>query len=724
MNNIMKKRKPKRGMRYWFIALLLCIPGMTMLRAEEGMWIPLLLEKYNIGAMKEAGLALDAEDIFSINNDCLKDAIVRFGRGCTGELISEEGLLLTNYHCGQGYIQSHSSVEHDYLTNGYWAMSREEELPNEGISVTFLRYMRDVTKEVNEGVEQGMDPGERQRKRNLNQGRIIREETSETHLEAQVSSFYHGNAYYLFVYEVFRDVRLVGAPPGAVGSFGGDTDNWIWPRHTGDFSLFRIYADQENKPADYSPSNRPYQPRRHLEINAGGVKEGDFTMVMGYPARTTRYLRSEAVEYMLGTSLPLKISLRTSRLEIMYRYMKESDMVRIQYAHKYSRVSNAWKKWQGVVLGLERNEVVTKKREMELEFGRWTRGDGIRQMKYDHLADDFPALYRENRDLTLAVDMKEEAVMAVETFGEARQLLQMMTLGEGTEELQASSALFFKDFYMPVDREVFATMMEAYREEMPGRFHPPFFAEVEKRFKGDFSRFAGVLYRKSLLSTEEGVSKLIAVYGKDPSKAIEKLRKDPLAARFLQFRELYLTRVDPLVHEHSLREEKLYGEYMAGLLEMNGVGVLYPDANRTMRVSYGKVEGYKPRDGVRYHWYTTVDGIMEKSREGSADYRLPGRLATIYRIGDFGRYGSNGTMPVCFTASNHTSGGNSGSPVLDARGRLIGLNFDRQWEGTMSDVWFDPALCRNISVDIRYVLFLIDRYAGAGYLLDEMKITW
>jgi hypothetical protein len=723
---VMKKMKIRMTIkiRYGLLFLLLSVPGHSLVMAEEGMWIPLLLEKYQIGAMKEEGLELDAEAIFSINNDCLKDAVVRFGGGCTGEVISDDGLVLTNHHCGEGYVQSHSSVEHDYLTDGYWAMSREEELPNEGISVAFLRFMKDVTGEVNEGVEQGMDPGEKQRKRELNQGRIIREATDTTQLEVQVAPFYYGNAYYLFIYEVFRDVRLVGAPPISIGNFGGDTDNWIWPRHTGDFSLFRIYADQENKPADYSPSNQPYKSRGHLEINAGGVHGGDFTMVIGYPARTSRYLRSEAVDYMLAKALPLKIALRTCRLEIMDRYMKESDVVRIQYAHKYRGVSNAWKKWQGVVLGLEKNNVVEKKRELEMKFSRWLEDDGIRQMRYNCLAVEFPDLYRERLNLSLATDMQAEAVMVIEVFREAEWLLEMMATGRATAALQAHAAQFFKNYYMPVDREVYAAMMKAYREEMPEQYYPLFFGEVDKRFGGDFSRYAEFLYRKSLLTGEEGVSKLISLYDKDPSGAVRKLKKDPLATCCFQFGELYTTLVDPLVHAFNVREEKLYGEYMAGLLEMSGEQVLYPDANGTMRISYGKVEGYTPRDGVQYHWYTTMDGIMEKIRGGSSDYRVPERLASIYETGDFGRYGSDGALPVCFIASNHTSGGNSGSPVLDARGRLIGLNFDREWEGTMSDLWFDPELCRNIAVDIRYVLFLIDRYAGAGYLLDEMNITW
>jgi hypothetical protein len=719
MNNF---RINRRNLKVAFLLLVVLFAGLRVLQAEEGMWIPLLIEKYHIGAMQKAGLRLDAEDIYSINQECLKDAVVIFGRGCTGEVISGQGLVLTNHHCGEGVIQSHSSVEHDYLTDGYWAMSRDEELPAEGLSVTFLRYMKDVTGPVNEGLKGGMDPYERERRQELNRGEIIREATGGTCFEAEVSPFYYGNAYYLFVYEKFRDVRLVGAPPESIGNFGADTDNWVWPRHTGDFSLFRIYADRENQPADYSPANRPYRPRTHLEISTGGVREGDFTMVLGYPAATTLYLHSAAVEAMLETSLPLKIGLRTTRMEIMERYMKASDTVRIQYAHKYRRVSNAWKNWQGVILGLNRNHTLEKKREGERSFRDWVNGEGERQMKYDRLLDDFTLLYREMKPYSVAADMMREAIEPVELFRQSDQVLGMMQLGMPVAELEWQAEGFFRDFHMPVDREIFAAMMKAYHQGMPEEFYPAFFRDIDSRYRGDFDRFAAAVYGKAIFSQRERALGLLSLYEKKPEKAIRKLKGDPLTTCYHQFLELYDLRVNP-EHARLMQDEAAhYKKYMAGLLEMTTGRLLSPDANRTMRLSWGQVEGYSPRDGVDYQYATTLSGLMEKNGEGYADYAVPAKLASLYQNRDYGSYGVNGTMPVCFIASNHTSGGNSGSPVLDAYGRLIGLNFDRDWEGTMSDIYYDPSLCRNIAVDIRYVLFIIDKFAGAGYLIEEMDL--
>jgi len=719
----------KKLRRYrWRVSAILVIiflnTGALHLRAEEGMWIPMLIEKYNFDQMQEAGLKLSAEDIYSINQDCLKDAIVIFGRGCTGEMISGDGLVLTNHHCGEGAVQSHSSVENDYLTDGFWAMGKDQELPNESLSVTYLRYMKDVTSMVTEGIVQGMDPQEKERKMELNMGKIIRNETEGGELNARINPFYYGNAYYLFVYEVFRDVRLVGAPPVSVGNFGSDQDNWMWPRHTGDFSLFRVYADEFNNPAEYNPSNQPYRPRKHLEIAAGGVEEGDFTMVMGYPGSTTQYLYSEAVRYMLETNLPMTIGLRTTRLQIMNRYMKESDVVRIKYATKYRRVSNSWKKWQGIILGLNRNNAVEVKLEEEETFKKWVAADGERLMKYEDILDEFARLYEEMDPYGVAVSMMEESILAVELFRQAPRIGGMMQRGMDKEMLLSQVERFFKDYHWPIDQDIFAAMLESYHSEMPERFIPPLYDDIQRKYKGDYQKFAEDTYNKTVFSSKEKMIKLVEKYGDNPEAAVEQVEKDPILIYLNEFRTLYLVGITPAYRELEVELEENYKLYMAALLEKEKDRLLYPDANFTMRLAYGKVDSYKPRDGVHYQYQTTLSGIMDKGKEGFEDYRVPEKLSSLYEAKDYAKYGVDGTMPVCFIASNHTSGGNSGSPVLDAHGRLIGLNFDRNWEGTMSDIYYDPSLCRNIAVDIRYVLFIIDKFAGAGYLIDEMDITW
>lgn len=719
-----KNRNVSKSGFIWMMVAVLTTAGMVSVKAEEGIWIPMLLEKYNIDKMQEAGLRLSAEDIYSINQDCLKDALVIFGRGCTGEMISADGLLLTNHHCGYGAIQQHSSVESDYLTNGFWAMSREEELPNEGLTVTYLRYMKDVTIEMEEGITGELDPAEAEHKMKLNMGNLIEGATKETHYSAIVKPFYYGNAYYMFVYETFNDVRLVGAPPESIGNFGADQDNWMWPRHTGDFSIFRVYADKENKPAGYDPSNQPYQPRKHLEIAAGGIEEGDFTMVMGYPGSTTQYLYSAAVRFMLETSLPLKIGLRTTRLEIMDRYMRADDVVRIQYASKYRRVSNSWKKWQGVILGLTRNHAVEVKLEEEAQFRSWVESDGERTLKYDGLLDEFARLYKEMEQYEIAMDMMNESVEAIELFKQASRISRMMSQGAPREQIEQQMTSFYKNYHRPVDQEICAAMLEAYFSLMPASFMPACADEINGKYKGNYTNYTDALYQKSVFNQPEKFDKLLNKYSKDAAKAIKLLEKDPIVATLNQFSELLMGEAVPVYSKLEDLLERNYKTYMAALLEMEQERMLYPDANFTMRFTYGKVDSYKPKDGVQYRYYTTLSGIMDKETEGFVDYAVPEKLRELYEAKDYGKYGINGTMPVCFIASNHTSGGNSGSPVMDADGRLIGINFDRNWEGTMSDVHYDPSLCRNITVDIRYVLFIIDKFAGAEYLLNEMDIVW
>jgi hypothetical protein len=691
-------------------------------RADEGMWLLSLLNGYTIEDMQKEGFKLTAEDIYSVNEACLKDAVVIFGGGCTGELISNEGLLLTNHHCGYGQVQAHSSVENDYLTDGFWAMSREEELVNPGLSVTFLRYMDDVTDKIMAGIEDGMPMEERAALMEQNVAGIRDEAEDDGKFEVTVRAMFYGNQYFVFVYERYLDVRLVGAPPSSIGNFGEDNDNWMWPRHTGDFTVFRVYANEANEPAKFSPENKPYVPKKSLEISMDGVQEGDFTMLVGYPGSTQQFLYSDALETMTEQSFPMRIELRTKRLEIMDKYMKESDLVRIQYASKYRGVSNAWKKWQGVIRGLDRLDAINTKRAEEKEFERWLAESPERSDKYGKIFTEFEDIYSQLSSLGVLVDLQREAIYAVELFRFSGTINRMMEGSVPVERIRSYATDFYKNYHHPIDEEIFASMMSSCFWYMDETYHPEFFQTVQKKYKRDFRLFASDIYNETIYRSAEEFAEIVDLYEQNPQKALKKVSKEPLIQYMTEFRESS----GDLSSQYSLLQSSLnylYKDYVKGIMEMHPDQIFYPDANFTMRIAYGKVEGYEPLDATMLRHYTKLSGVMEKSRMGKSDYVIPSRLEDLYNAKDFGRYGVDGTMPVCFSASNHSSGGNSGSPVLDANGRLIGINFDRNWEGTMSDEMYDLSQCRNISVDIRYVLFIIDKYAGAGYLLDEMVLV-
>jgi hypothetical protein len=701
--------------------LLLLLSNLT--RADEGMWLLSLLEGYTIEDMQSKGFKLTAEDIYSVNQACLKDAVVIFGGGCTGEMISGEGLVLTNHHCGFGAIQSHSSVENDYLTHGFWAMSREEELPNPRLSVRFLRYMKDVGEEVFSGTEKATDKAGRDAIIASNIDKIVQDANEEGKYEPLVRPMFYGNQYYLFVYERYTDVRLVGAPPGSIGNFGSDHDNWMWPRHTGDFSLFRVYANENNEPASYNANNVPYKPGKFFEISLDGVNEGDFTMLLGYPGSTQQFLYSKALQTFAERIMPMSVDLRTMRMEIMDEHMSRSDEVRIQYASKYRSVTNMWKKWQGAVDGLERLNAIEKKRMFEAEFADWVSAAPDRVEKYGELLRNFEDVYVVMEEVEVINNLMGEAVFIVELTRFGLQLLTLMNDSIPSSRILQQAKVFYKDYYYPLDKEIFAAMMTIYQEISPQKYYPEFFSRVERKFKGDFLLYAEWVYDKSPLRSLESLEEILKLYEKNPSKAIKKIEGDPIITLQQQFRELYLKMVAPQMTLFREQLNEYYHLWLQGLFEMQPEKRFYPDANFTMRLTYGKVEGYDPEDGVRYGYYTTLKGVMEKNNEGKYDYIIPEKLKALYETKDYGDYGVNDTMPVCFTASNHTSGGNSGSPVIDANGRLIGINFDRNWHGTMSDEMYDPDMCRNISVDIRYILFIIDKFAGAGYLLDEMMLV-
>ena len=705
--------------RFFLIGLVLF--STLQMKADEGMWLLSMLKGYTIEDMQAKGFKLTAEDIYSVNQACLKDAVVIFGGGCTGELISPDGLVITNHHCGYGAIQSHSSVEHDYLTDGFWAMSKEEELPNSRLSVRFLRYMEDVTDKVLDGSIDATSKDEKGKKIAANIAALQEEAAKEGKFEIRVAPMFYGNQYFLFAYERFDDVRLVGAPPSAIGNFGGDTDNWVWPRHTGDFSMFRIYADKNNEPASYDPANVPYKPARFLEISMDGVQEGDFTMVLGYPGSTQQFLYSSAIENLMYKSLPLKVHLRTERMEVMEKYMETSDVVRIQYASKYRGVTNAWKKWQGAIKGLERLDAVNRKLEFETAFSKWVDENDVRKSEYGDILSGFAEIYAQMDDYQVIRDLYQEAVSVLEQFRISPTLRRMVGEYESAENIRNRINGLYKDYYEPLDREMFVVMMRNYRQYAGEEFFPDFFQELESKYGNDLDKYADKLFEKSVFANREKAEEFVALYEKNPAKAAKKLEKDKLLAIYDNFSAIYGS-VMPRISLFEGNLNDLYTRYVKAQLEMQPDVRHYPDANFTMRLTYGKVDGYEPEDGVEYTNSTILKGVMEKELIGMHDYVVPERLKQLYEAKDYGRYGVNGTMPVCFTASNHTSGGNSRSPVLNADGRLIGLNFDRNWHGTMSDEMYDPDMCRNITVDIRYVLFIIDKYAGAGYLLDEMVL--
>ena len=680
--------------------LLLALCAALPLLADEGMWLPNLIAR-RIDDMGAKGCRLSAEDIYSVNKASLKDAVVLFGSGCTGELVSPQGLLFTNHHCGYSYIQRHSSVEHDYLKDGFWAMSRDEELPNPGLTVSFLERMEDVTDVVLYGWEPSMGEEARDSVATANARRLEKEVSVPAKgLRASVEALYHANKYYLFVYRIYRDVRLVGAPPSSIGKFGGDTDNWMWPRHTGDFSIFRIYADADGNPADYSPDNVPYRPKKYFSISRAGVKEGDFTFVYGCPGSTREYVHSEEVRYIGEVSDPQKIALRTKRLDIQRKYMSQSQAVRIQYSAKNASVSNAWKKWQGESRGVARLGTVAAKQAYEKRFSAWAAGG-----PYDGLVERLGALYGRREPYYLAYEYFNETVRSMELLSLAWHVHGLLERGRDAGPMVKN---FFKDYYEPIDRESLAAMLEAFRTNMPLDFQPEYFKSRLSEC-GSVDALVQDIYSRTIFTDRDAVASL----GKGDMLRVE---SDPAYLLYKAFSDWMNSDIMPVLDSINKEIKTANRLYMKAQMEFEPERDFYPDANLTLRVAYGKVAGYSPADAVYYSPVSTLKGIMEKDNPDIFDYNIPQVLRDIYAAG------GHEAQPVCFLATNHTTGGNSGSPVLNADGKLVGINFDRVWEGTMSDLQFDPDYCRNISLDVRYLLFVIKEIGHAEWLFAEMDM--
>ena len=697
------------------------------------MWLPLLLKQLNEADMQKRGLKLSADDIYSINHSSLKDAVVQFGGGCTGEIISPDGLLLTNHHCGFGAIQQHSSVEHDYLTDGYWAKTREQELTNPGLTAMFIVRMEDVTQQILSALPANVTEEERDKLVAKKGQELVDQATAASHYGGFVRPFFYGQEYYMFVTETFTDVRMVGAPPQGIGKFGGDTDNWMWPRHTGDFSLFRVYAGPDNKPAPYSPSNVPLKPRHFLPVSLTPVQEGDFTMVFGFPGRTTEYLTSDAVREIQDVSDPARVALRDARLARWHVAMQSSPTLRIAYAAKDARIANYWKKWIGEMRGLKRLDAVHVKEQQEAAFRQWVATDPRRQQEYGTVLASMTQNFKDMEGYTLAREYVTEGTLGVELLSLANgfeaiaELLRTQpknkeAIKEAVEKKRAGLAGYYKDYHFPTDQLIFGDLLKMQLEAVPTKLQAPVLRETAQKIgkNGDYQAFARSVFNRSNFTTLAEANKLLdRVEAGDAAALLD----DPAYRYVHDVVQHYRAEISPVIQKATDSNTLLTRTYLKGLREMQPTRKFYPDANSTLRVAYGNVRGYSPADGVENLYYTTLDGVMAKADSTSEEFTIPKKLKDVYQRRDFGQYAVNGTVPVAFIATNHTTGGNSGSPIINANGELMGLNFDRDWEGTMSDIMYDPEQTRNIALSTNYLLFVIDKIGGAGNLVQEMTLV-
>ncbi len=709
------------------LLLLVSLSAPFAAKADEGMWLPMLIKRLNYTDMQKQGLKLTAEEIYSVNNSSLKDAIVQFGGFCTGEFISPEGLLLTNHHCGYGSIQSHSTPEHDYLTNGFWATSKDQELPNEGLFVDILVRMDDVTGKVLEGINKNTTDQERAQLVAQRMQAIAKEASSNGQYVSYVRDFFNGNEFYLFVYERFSDVRLVGTPPSSIGKFGGDTDNWMWPRHTGDFSMFRVYMSPDGKPASYSKNNVPYKPKHHLPINIGDKEPGDFSMVFGFPGRTKRFMTSHGLKLEVNQLNKSRIKLRNDKLNLWKGEMDKSDATRIKYASKYASTSNYYKYSIGQNEGIKRMRTIEGKLVDEDKFQNWANAESTRKETFGSVLNDINEAYSNIEKYNLGSVYLNEAVLGTESLMMAYRLMPVYNALKSGDQAAVQKAVedvkprvdgFFKDYYMPADKKVFTALMKYYSEDIAKDQQPDAFKAMVKKFNGNFEKLADHVYNNSFVVSEQKLNDFL----KNPTQ--KKLDNDPAYQIVSAIVDNYRNNIAPKVAESNAKLDKANRLYVAGLRQMNPDKVFYPDANSTLRLSYGTVQDYSPQDGVTYNYYTTLEGVMAKEDPNNEEFVVPAKLSQLYKSKDFGQYAnSKGEVVVNFITNNDITGGNSGSPVINGKGELIGLAFDGNWEAMTGDLVYDPDYKRCINMDSRYILFIVDKFAGASNLIKEMTIV-
>jgi len=701
-----------------YFKIIILFIGINVFAQQGGMWIPSQLEGMNEKEMTSLGSKMKASDIYAVDKPSLKDAIVHFNGGCTAEVISKKGLLLTNHHCGFGAIQSHSTTENDYLADGFWAMKSKDELANPGMVVTFIKRIDDVSVAVFNGVSDEMSIKNRNDKISQNIKKLVKNVKKEEWQEAKVKSFYNGNQYFLFVTETFKDIRLVGAPPSSIGKFGADTDNWMWPRHSGDFSLFRIYAGKGNKPATYNKKNKPYKPNHYLPVSLDGVEEGDFTLVFGFPGSTNEYLPSIALDQIVNTYNPVKIKIREEALDIVDKYMRNDKQIKIQYASKFAGIANYWKKWIGENQGILKSGAIAKKQNLEKAFAEKVKGT-----PNEDILPKFNQLYKDVQEVSLARDIWIETVYRnVEVLNASFKLYRLERSAAKGEEVfnkQREKLLkeykgFYKNYNANVDKDVFIKLMNLYIKNNPKKYSPNDIS------KNTMKEEAELIFSSSSLISYD---KMLVLLKGDSKEVITRINNDCGYAFGKQLTESFFTKINPVYYGMKDQIAVVQKRYMKALMENFPEDRFFPDANSTLRITYGQVKGYSPKDGVYYKPVSYLKGITEKYKPNDYEFDVSPKLLELYKTKDYCDYGVNGKLPVNFLGTNHTTGGNSGSPVIDANGNLIGLNFDRVWEGTMSDYNYDPEICRNVMVDARYIMFIIDRFAGAKRIIKEIDFV-